>query len=140
MSVFSDVAALDPEAVQRKALSSALVLSVSLSHSLMAKSFAKSLWGFAQVCNHPELFERNEGRSFFQFASVANSLLPSAFGELECIHYSGACNPIAFKVTFFKRPSIATLQMAVCVSGHMRRTVKRIVQSAARSISNFMDV
>ena len=52
-----------------------------------------------QVCNHPELFERNEGSSYLYFGEIPNSLLPPPFGELEIIHYSGGQNPIAYKVT-----------------------------------------
>lgn len=51
-----------------------------------------------KVCNHPELFERNEGSSFFNFAGIPNSLLPPPFGELEDVHYSGESNPISYKV------------------------------------------
>ncbi|KAG6552261.1 hypothetical protein Mapa_006111 [Marchantia paleacea] len=51
-----------------------------------------------KVCNHPELFERNEGNSFLHFAAMKNSLLPPTFGELEEIHYAGACNPISYQI------------------------------------------
>ncbi|KAG1371170.1 chromatin-remodeling ATPase INO80 [Cocos nucifera] len=51
-----------------------------------------------KVCNHPELFERNEGSSYFYFADIPNSLLPPPFGELEDIHYAGHWNPITYKV------------------------------------------
>ncbi|XP_008811751.2 chromatin-remodeling ATPase INO80-like [Phoenix dactylifera] len=51
-----------------------------------------------KVCNHPELFERNEGSSYFYFADIPNSLLPPPFGELEDIHYAGDWNPIIYKV------------------------------------------
>ncbi|KAK8963409.1 DNA helicase INO80 [Platanthera guangdongensis] len=51
-----------------------------------------------KVCNHPELFERNEGSSYLHFAEIPNSLRPPSFGELEDVHYSGDCNPISYKV------------------------------------------
>jgi DNA helicase INO80 len=51
-----------------------------------------------KVCNHPELFERNEGQSSVHFATVAHSLPPPPFGELEDVHYAGACNPVLYKV------------------------------------------
>ncbi|XP_027173868.1 chromatin-remodeling ATPase INO80 [Coffea eugenioides] len=51
-----------------------------------------------KVCNHPELFERNEGSTYFYFGDVPNSLLPPPFGELEDIYYSGGCNPITYEI------------------------------------------
>ncbi|KAJ6304183.1 hypothetical protein OIU77_017955 [Salix suchowensis] len=51
-----------------------------------------------KVCNHPELFERNEGITYFYFGDIPNSFLPSPFGELEDIHYSGGRNPITYKI------------------------------------------
>ncbi|KAL3533721.1 hypothetical protein ACH5RR_007242 [Cinchona calisaya] len=51
-----------------------------------------------KVCNHPELFERNEGSTYFYFGEIPNSLLPAPFGELEDIYYSGCCNPITYKI------------------------------------------
>ncbi|KAJ6967994.1 chromatin-remodeling ATPase INO80 [Populus alba] len=51
-----------------------------------------------KVCNHPELFERNEGITYFYFGEIPNSFLPSPFGELEDIHYSGGRNPITYKI------------------------------------------
>ncbi|EXB39079.1 DNA helicase INO80 [Morus notabilis] len=51
-----------------------------------------------KVCNHPELFERSEGSTYFYFGEIPNSLLPPPFGELEDVHYSGGHNPIIFKV------------------------------------------
>ncbi|CAM0873203.1 unnamed protein product [Alopecurus aequalis] len=51
-----------------------------------------------KVCNHPELFERNEGSYYFNFAEIPNSLLPPPFGELQDIHYSGKRNPIMFQI------------------------------------------
>ncbi|XP_048235895.1 chromatin-remodeling ATPase INO80 isoform X2 [Ricinus communis] len=51
-----------------------------------------------KVCNHPELFERNEGSTYLYFGDIPNSLLPPPFGELEDIHYSGARNPITYQI------------------------------------------
>lgn len=51
-----------------------------------------------KVCNHPELFERNEGSYYFYFAEIPNSLLPPPFGELQDIHYAGKRNPIMFEI------------------------------------------
>ncbi|PWZ05304.1 DNA helicase INO80 [Zea mays] len=51
-----------------------------------------------KVCNHPELFERNEGSSYFNFADIPNSLLSPPFGELQDVHYAGKRNPIIFEI------------------------------------------
>ncbi|KAI9080715.1 hypothetical protein K1719_037228 [Acacia pycnantha] len=51
-----------------------------------------------KVCNHPELFERSEGTTFYNFAEIPNALLPPPFGELEDVYYSGGHNPISYKV------------------------------------------
>jgi len=51
-----------------------------------------------KVCNHPELFERNEGSSYFYFADIPNSLLSPPFGELQDVHYAGKRNPIIFEI------------------------------------------
>ncbi|CAI9099819.1 OLC1v1036698C1 [Oldenlandia corymbosa var. corymbosa] len=51
-----------------------------------------------KVCNHPELFERNEGTTYFYFGEIPNSLLPPPHGELENIYYSGGWNPITYKI------------------------------------------
>ncbi|CAN1256186.1 Chromatin-remodeling ATPase INO80 [Linum perenne] len=51
-----------------------------------------------KVCNHPELFERNEGSSYLFFGQLPNTLLPPPFGELDDIHYPGGQNPITFKI------------------------------------------
>lgn len=51
-----------------------------------------------KVCNHPELFERNEGSTYFYFGEIPNTLLPPPFGELEVIFYSGARNPITYEI------------------------------------------
>ncbi|CAN6484002.1 unnamed protein product [Victoria cruziana] len=51
-----------------------------------------------KVCNHPELFERNEGNTSFYFGEIPNSLLPPPFGELEDVHYAGSHNPIKYEI------------------------------------------
>ncbi|KAF6152944.1 hypothetical protein GIB67_039651 [Kingdonia uniflora] len=51
-----------------------------------------------KVCNHPELFEGNEGSTFMYFGDIANSLQPPPFGELEDVHYAGSQNPITYKI------------------------------------------
>ncbi|KAK4775981.1 hypothetical protein SAY87_023942 [Trapa incisa] len=51
-----------------------------------------------KVCNHPELFERNEGNAYFYFGEIPNPLLPPPFGELEDVHYSGGLNPVTYKI------------------------------------------
>ncbi|KAL5210687.1 hypothetical protein ABZP36_006310 [Zizania latifolia] len=51
-----------------------------------------------KVCNHPELFERNEGSYYFYFADIPNSLLSVPFGELQDVHYAGKRNPIMFEI------------------------------------------
>uniref|UniRef100_A0A5B7AP69 Chromatin-remodeling ATPase INO80 n=1 Tax=Davidia involucrata TaxID=16924 RepID=A0A5B7AP69_DAVIN len=51
-----------------------------------------------KVCNHPELFERNEGSTYLYFGEIPISLLPPPFGELEDIYYSGGWNPITYKI------------------------------------------
>lgn len=53
------------------------------------------------MCNHPELFERNEGSTYFYFGEIPNSLLPPAGAE--GIHYTGAHNPIVYKVNFLMK-------------------------------------
>nr|ATG70771.1 INO80 [Microbiota decussata] len=69
-----------------------------------------------KVCNHPELFERNEGHSFMYFGHSQNSLLPAPFGEMEEIHYAGSRNPISYKI-----PKLVyrecTESLPVCCSG-----------------------
>ena len=59
------------------------------------------------VCNHPDLFERNEGHTFLHFGRIPNSLLPPPFGELEEIHYVGSQNPISNKATILNLFSIS---------------------------------
>ncbi|KAL2923492.1 Chromatin-remodeling ATPase INO80 [Bienertia sinuspersici] len=51
-----------------------------------------------KVCNHPELFERNEGSSYLFFGEIPNSLLPPPFGELEDVLYVGGRNPIKYQM------------------------------------------
>ncbi|XP_060183897.1 chromatin-remodeling ATPase INO80 isoform X1 [Lycium barbarum] len=51
-----------------------------------------------KVCNHPELFERNEGSSYFYFGDVPNSLLPAPFGELEDVFHSGGRSPVTYRI------------------------------------------
>ncbi|CAL4922672.1 unnamed protein product [Urochloa decumbens] len=51
-----------------------------------------------KVCNHPELFERNEGSSSFYFADIPNSLLSPPFGELQDVYYAGKRNPVTFEI------------------------------------------
>ncbi|CAL4931007.1 unnamed protein product [Urochloa decumbens] len=51
-----------------------------------------------KVCNHPELFERNEGSSYFYFADIPNSLLSPPFGELQDVYYAGKRNPVTFEI------------------------------------------
>ncbi|GAB2210131.1 hypothetical protein Drorol1_Dr00015389 [Drosera rotundifolia] len=51
-----------------------------------------------KVCNHPELFERNEGSSYLYFGDILNPLLPPPFGELEDVPYFGSHNPITYQI------------------------------------------
>ncbi|KDP26091.1 hypothetical protein JCGZ_21124 [Jatropha curcas] len=51
-----------------------------------------------KVCNHPELFERNEGSTYLYFGDIPNSLLPPPFGELEDVYFPGGQNPIIYKI------------------------------------------
>ncbi|CAL0321559.1 unnamed protein product [Lupinus luteus] len=51
-----------------------------------------------KVCNHPDLFERSEGSTFFYFGEIPNSLPPPPFGELEYIYYPGGHNPVSFEI------------------------------------------
>ncbi|KAF5750246.1 DNA helicase INO80-like [Tripterygium wilfordii] len=60
-----------------------------------------------KVCNHPELFERNEGSTYLYFGNIPNSLLPPPFGELEDVHYSGGQNPITYKIPKIVHQEIA---------------------------------
>ncbi|CAI5958154.1 unnamed protein product [Closterium sp. NIES-64] len=51
-----------------------------------------------KVCNHPELFERNEAAAYFYFATISPPLQPPPFGELDWVPYSGRHNPITYTV------------------------------------------
>ncbi|KAK1318380.1 DNA helicase INO80 [Acorus calamus] len=51
-----------------------------------------------KVCSHPELFERNEGTTYFYFGAIPRSLQPPPFGELEDIYYAGVRNPITYEI------------------------------------------
>lgn len=51
-----------------------------------------------KVCNHPELFERNEGSTYFYFGQIPNSLPPPPFGELEDVYCSGEGSPVTYQM------------------------------------------
>eukprot|EP00850_Spirogloea_muscicola_P018944 SM000179S03416 [mRNA] locus=s179:277257:287158:- [translate_table: standard] len=51
-----------------------------------------------KVCNHPELFERNEPRSSLHFAMMPNPLVPPPFGALEEVHFAGRRSLIEFRI------------------------------------------
>uniref|UniRef100_A0A2P2MVM8 Chromatin-remodeling ATPase INO80 n=1 Tax=Rhizophora mucronata TaxID=61149 RepID=A0A2P2MVM8_RHIMU len=76
-----------------------------------------------KVCNHPELFERNEGSTYLYFGEIPNSLLPPPFGELEDVHYSGSQNPITYKIP--KLVHEETLQSTGILCSPVRRGVCR---------------
>ncbi|CAL5420787.1 unnamed protein product [Camellia sinensis] len=67
-----------------------------------------------KVCNHPELFERNEGCIYFYFGEIPNSLLPPPFGELEDIYYSGGHNPITYKIPKLVYQDVVRSSDALC--------------------------
>uniref|UniRef100_A0A5B7AT52 Chromatin-remodeling ATPase INO80 n=1 Tax=Davidia involucrata TaxID=16924 RepID=A0A5B7AT52_DAVIN len=71
-----------------------------------------------KVCNHPELFERNEGSSYLYFGEIPNSLLPPPFGELEDIYYSGGQNPITFKIPKLVYQEVRSSNMLCSAVGH----------------------
>ncbi|XP_010279573.1 PREDICTED: DNA helicase INO80-like isoform X2 [Nelumbo nucifera] len=72
-----------------------------------------------KVCNHPELFERNEGTTYLYFGMIPNSLLPPPFGELEDIHYAGGWNPITYKVPkLVHQETIESSEMPCSIFGH----------------------
>ncbi|KAJ6831477.1 DNA helicase INO80-like [Iris pallida] len=82
-----------------------------------------------KVCNHPELFERNEGSSYLYFSEIPNSLLPPPFGEMEDIHYSGEWNPIVYKVPkLIHEEIVRNTEMPCSVMGHslQRNTFERL--------------
>ncbi|OMO51090.1 hypothetical protein CCACVL1_30011 [Corchorus capsularis] len=67
-----------------------------------------------KVCNHPELFERNEGSTYFYFGEIPNSLLPPPFGELDEIHYSGGYNPIIYKIPRLLQNEVLQSSQTLC--------------------------
>ncbi|KAL6987197.1 putative DNA helicase ino80 [Sarracenia purpurea var. burkii] len=69
-----------------------------------------------KVCNHPELFERNEGCSYLHFGEIPNSLLPPPFGELEDIFYSGGRNPIMYKIPKLVYQEVVRCSDTLCSS------------------------
>lgn len=72
-----------------------------------------------KVCNHPELFERNEGSSYLYFGEIPNSLLPPPFGELEDISFSGVRNPIEYKIPKIVHQEILQSSEILCSAvGH----------------------
>ncbi|CAN7056894.1 unnamed protein product [Brassica rapa subsp. trilocularis] len=75
------------------------------------------------VCNHPELFERNEGSSYLYFGVMSNSLLPPPFGELEDVHYSGGQNPITYKIPKLLQKEMLQSSETFCSS--IRRGLSR---------------
>ncbi|KAF3326206.1 DNA helicase INO80-like isoform X1 [Carex littledalei] len=83
-----------------------------------------------KVCNHPELFERNEGSSYFHFADVSNSLPSPPFGELEDVHYAGAHNPIIYKIPKLVYEEIVHDKVLPCSfsnQGIQRESYKRLL-------------
>ncbi|RID65074.1 hypothetical protein BRARA_D00294, partial [Brassica rapa] len=76
-----------------------------------------------KVCNHPELFERNEGSSYLYFGVMSNSLLPPPFGELEDVHYSGGKNPITYKIPKLLQKEMLQSSETFCSS--IRRGLSR---------------
>ncbi|XP_022748348.1 DNA helicase INO80 isoform X1 [Durio zibethinus] len=67
-----------------------------------------------KVCNHPELFERNEGSTYLYFCENVNSLLPPPFGELEDIHYAGGYNPITYKMPKLLQQEVLQSSETLC--------------------------
>ncbi|XWS66310.1 hypothetical protein CRYUN_Cryun05aG0188700 [Craigia yunnanensis] len=67
-----------------------------------------------KVCNHPELFERNEGSTYLYFGEIPNSLLPPPFGELENIHYAGSHNPITYKMPKLLQQEVLQSSETLC--------------------------
>ncbi|XVF07182.1 hypothetical protein REPUB_Repub06bG0116600 [Reevesia pubescens] len=67
-----------------------------------------------KVCNHPELFERNEGSTYLYFGGIANSLLLPPFGELEDIHYAGSHNPITYKMPKLLQQEVLQSSETLC--------------------------
>ncbi|XP_007028646.2 PREDICTED: DNA helicase INO80 isoform X1 [Theobroma cacao] len=67
-----------------------------------------------KVCNHPELFERNEGSTYLYFGEIPNSLLPPPFGELEDVHYAGGRNPISYKIPKLLQQEVIQSSETLC--------------------------
>ncbi|GFY96189.1 DNA helicase INO80-like protein [Actinidia rufa] len=67
-----------------------------------------------KVCNHPELFERNEGSTCLHFGEIPNSLLPPPFGELDDIYYSGGWNPITYKIPKLVYQDVVRSSVTLC--------------------------
>ncbi|PSS15691.1 DNA helicase [Actinidia chinensis var. chinensis] len=67
-----------------------------------------------KVCNHPELFERNEGSTCLHFGEIPNSLLPPPFGELDDIYYSGGRNPITYKIPKLVYQDVVRSSVTLC--------------------------
>ncbi|XP_043691411.1 chromatin-remodeling ATPase INO80-like isoform X4 [Telopea speciosissima] len=72
-----------------------------------------------KVCNHPELFERNEGSTYLYFGEIPNSLMPPPFGELEDVHYAGGQNRITYMVPkLIHQEIIQSAEMPFSAFGH----------------------
>ncbi|XP_058204448.1 chromatin-remodeling ATPase INO80 isoform X1 [Rhododendron vialii] len=71
-----------------------------------------------KVCNHPELFERNEGSTYFYFGDIPNSLLPPPFGELEDVYYSGGRNPITYEIPKLVYQEVVRSPITFCSAVH----------------------
>jgi len=71
-----------------------------------------------KVCNHPELFERNEGSTYLHFGDIPNSLLPAPFGELEDVYYSGGRNPITYEIPKLVYQEVVRSPNIFCSAGH----------------------
>ncbi|XP_042514394.1 chromatin-remodeling ATPase INO80-like isoform X2 [Macadamia integrifolia] len=79
-----------------------------------------------KVCNHPELFERNEGSSYLYFGEIPNSLLPPPFGDLEDIHYAGGRNPITYMVPKLVHQEIVQSAGSVFSHGVQRESFEKL--------------
>ncbi|KAL4587468.1 hypothetical protein LXL04_000339 [Taraxacum kok-saghyz] len=78
-----------------------------------------------KVCNHPELFERNEGTSYLYFGDIPNQLLPPPFGELEDVYYAGSKNPITYKIPKLIYHEIMRNSDMFSLEGRGKRGIKR---------------
>ncbi|KAJ6747529.1 HELICASE SRCAP-RELATED [Salix koriyanagi] len=67
-----------------------------------------------KVCNHPELFERNEEAHISILETFPILYFPLLLGELEDIHYSGGRNPITYKVPKVVHNEIAKSSEVLC--------------------------